>query len=455
MGRKTANTDRNRFESGKVDDWSTGGYGSTVRLFRKAGKLKISWQDPATRKTRTRTLFSTDSVELRRRATGIAVAKAERLRSGETEGEAERPKLEDLALFDVCMLYMERIAGFEARLFEGKEREIREWYEALPEAVRQSEAAPSRETIVKDIRSFRHLFAASYRERGNDVQPFARTRKVADIEPGDSTKLMAADIRAGRSPRTVANEHDRLSAAFRYVMRQHRKSVGLLYNPIDGRVADRTKAKIPRYTPAEVKLLLAKAREWIQTGKRWQAFVALGLSSSGRRRQSIVALTADDHDFEAGTVVWRADQAKGKNYGRGDSIRPMTAMHRTAALWAIEHHPNPAGPGAPLIWTPTRTREGMGMDTVSALFTALEAAAGIEHVKGRSIHSMRRAVVTLIADELGDGKAAEFVDMTVETVRSHSYKQVQPKTMQEAASALDRTLHERENEGDEEGGNAE
>jgi integrase len=449
MGRRAANTDRKRFETGRSDDWSTGGYGSTVRLFRKAGKLKISWQDPATRRTRTRTLFSTDSVELRQRATRLAVAHAEKLRSGELEHEEQhrRPKLEDLTVFDVCVLYMERVPGFEARLFDASEKEIRDWYDALPDSVRALDNTPSRETVVKDVRSFRHLFRSAYPGRGQEVRPFDRTRRVTEIEPGDSTKLMAHDVQAGRSPRTVANEHDRLSAAFRYVMRQHRKSIGLLYNPIDGRMADRSRARIPLYTPEEIGQLLSTAREWLARGKRWQAFVVLGLSSSGRRRQSIVALTAADHDFEAGTVVWRARSAKAGNYGRGDSVRPMTAMHRTAALWAIQNRPNPRGSEAPLVWV--HGGRAMEVETVSPLFRELEAAAGIEHVRGRSIHSMRRAVVTLLSDALGDGKAAEYVDMTVETVRAHSYKQVQPSAMKEAAGALDLNLPNAHEEGGE------
>lgn len=450
MGRKPINRDRKRFVTGRADAWSTGGHGATVKLFAKAGKLKISWQNPVSKKSKQKTLFSADSQELRERAARYAVTHSEKLRAGEIGSEEARvlPTVDELTIFDVCLLYMERIPGFPASLLDETEAKVEAWHAALPEAVRASETTPSAGTVSKDVRSFQHLWRATYEERGRVVQPFARTRKVSEIEPGDSTKLMAADVARGRSPRTVANEHDRLSAAFRYVVRQHRRSVGLLYNPIDGRIADRTKARIPRYTPEEIQKLLAKAREWLRKGRRWQLFVALGLSSSGRRVQSLLGLTAADHDFEANTVLWRAKYAKGENYGRGDSLRPMTSLHRSAALWAIQNRPNPVGPEAPLLWGRRSKGEPMDRESIRAYLHELEAEACVATIRGRAIHSMRRAVVTLLADAMGDGKAAEFVDMTVRTVRAHDYKQVQMDVQEASARALDDLLPDAEEEGE-------
>lgn len=53
-------------------------------------------------------------------------------------------------------------------------------------------------------------------------------------------------------------------------------------------------------------------------------------------------------------------------------------------------------------------------------------------------------MATILADELGDGKAAEYVGMTVETLRRFNYKQTQPETQVATAEAADRLLTEAE-----------
>lgn len=433
--------ERDRFESGRTHQWSAGGYGWTVKLFAKAGKLKISWQEPQSKKTKQRTLFSTDSRELRERATRYAVTHAEKLRAGEGAEETKKKlTFETLTVFDVVLLYMQRVPGFNAELLEKTQAGVQEWYRTLPEKVRELDSTQSEGTVCKDVRSFQHLFKASYVEGDKTIQPFARTRLVSEIEPGDSSRLMGYEIAHGRSPRTVANEHDRLSAAFRHVMSQYRKSIGLLYNPIDGRRADRTPANIDPYSPDEIARLTAKAKEWIRDGRQWQAFVAIGLAGSGRRRGSIQGLTAADHDLEANTVVWQKKFAKGKGYRRGDEMRPMSAMHRAALLWALTHRPNPLGPEHPLLWSDDDPSKAADERQLDYLWRKLEKEAGVPHLQQRAIHSMRRAVVTLLADSIGDGKASEFVGMTVETVRKFSYKHVQSQTMEEAARSLDKSL---------------
>lgn len=436
---------RKRFEAGSIDRWSAGGYGYSVKLFSKAGKLKVSFQHRVTKRTKTQTLFAVDSRELRKQATAIAVTMAEQLREGRVAEEEREPRgrrLEDLTVFDVCLLYMrDRVPGFTAAEFELMEKALGEWYDRLPPAVLEMSTTPARSTVTRDVRGFQFLWSATYEDEYGEVrQPFARDRRVVEIEPADATNLMSALIQKGRSPRTVTNEHDRLSAAFRHVMRQYRTSIGLTFNPIDGRKADRSKAEIPMWEPEEIQKLRATAQKWTQEGRPWQIFVALGLLSSGRRRQSILALTAADHDFDAGTVTWRATAAKAQNYGRGDSVRPMTSMHRSAVLWAIENRPNPLGPEHPLLWMESDPTRSINEEHLYWQFREVEKAAGVEHKPMRAIHSMRRTVVTLVADALGDGRAAEFVDMTVETVRAFSYKQTQAHVLEETARTIDKLL---------------
>lgn len=443
MSKNKQDKERARFEAGTADSWSTGGYGHTVKLFSKAGKLKISWQDPRLKKSKQKTLFSTDSQELRQRATRYAIFHAEKLRSGELGEDSSAPKrktLENLTMEDTALLYMQRVPGFHVDLFDCYESQIKAWYRSLPESVRKMETTPEEATICRDVRVFRHLFGACYPDAGELVTPFGRERLVKDIEPADSTKLMGYEISQGRSPRTVANEHDRLSAAFRYVVSQYRKSVGLLYNPIDGRIADRTKANVPPYTPEEIARLLAKAKEWIEIGRMWQVFVAVGISSSGRRRGSILGLTESAHNFKAGTVTWLKRYAKGQAYGQGDQVRPMSAMHRQAVEWAIKHRPNPNGPDAPLLWMTDDPTLPIHENHLAFQWKQLEKAAGVTYIKGRAIHSMRRGVVTLLADSEGDGKTSEFVGMTIATVRGFSYKHVQKETMEQVARSLDGLL---------------
>lgn len=435
---------RRRFEEGKADQWSAGSYGYTVRLFAHAGKLKVSWQLPPERKrTKTKTLYSADSHELRRQATTTAVELAEILREGKVEEEAESPRTrtaETLTVGDVCLLYLQRTPGFTADMMNYTASEVRTWFAALPDKVRGAETTPAVETLARDLRAFQYLWGAEYVDGRQRVAPFARDRLVSELEPGDSTRLAAYEVSEGRSPRTVANEHDRLSCAFEYVIEQYSKSIGLRHNPLRGRRLDRTRARIPMYTQEEIAKLVETARVWAHEGIKWHVFVAIGISTSGRRRGSILGLTAADHDFTAGTVTWRAEFAKRDNYGRGDSVRPMTKLHRQVVEWAIKHHPNPEGPHAPLLWKRSNPSEWIHPKHLGWMVRRLEEAANVERIHGRGIHSMRRATVTLLADELGDGKAAEFVDMEVSTVREFHYKQIQQHVMQEAAGAIDARL---------------
>ena len=438
---RPAKETRENFEAGRVDAWSAGEYGHRVRVFAEAGKLKVRFQDPATGRTKQRTVFRADSDALRREATGAAVKIAERLRAGRVAEEeaADAPAtVADLTMEDVAHLFMKRAGAFPRELLTGSYSDVREWYNALPERVRALDTVPALSTIVRDVYGWRHLFADDR---------FRPDRRVIDIDPADATNW-AQDVVADEtySPRTAANDLDRLSSAFNHVRTQHR-SIGLTYNPIEGRKVDRERADVDAYTQKEGAKLWAAAPALADEG-RWQVLVAAGIAQSGRRLGSILALTASDHDLESGTVVWRADVAKGRNYGRGDETRPMTPLHRKAVRWVLEHHPNPKGPDAPLIWqTGGRSRaakpeNAVPQSTVWQQLVALEKLAGVEHKDGRAWHSFRRWTATRLADLLGDGKAAEFIGMTTDTLRKYGYKKVQDETMQDAADAMGGTWEE-------------
>lgn len=437
---RPAKETRENFEAGRVPAWSAGEYGHVVRVFAEKGRIKIRYRNPHTGRWTQTTIFPADTTELRRRAATIAVKKAEELRSGIAE-QVERAarRVEELTVRDVALLYMRRAPGFPERLLTASYKEVRDWYESLPESVRSLKTTPRLPTIVRDVYGWRHLFAD---------HRFRPDRRVADIDPADATSYAQDVVTRGTSKRTAANDLDRLSSAFNYVRVQHR-SLGLTWNPIEGRKVDRERAHTAAYTREEGVKLWKAAPQLAEQGQ-WQVLVAVGIATSGRRLGAIQRLTETDHDFEAGTVIWRAKHAKGEQYGRGDEVRPMTPLHRQAVEWAVRHHPNPLGPDHPIIWrTGGDTRAPMPekpcpQQTLWKQLVKLEKLAGVPHKPGRSWHSFRRWAATYLADLLGDGPAAEYMGMTVETMRRYAYKQVQQETMQKVADAIGEAFEEDE-----------
>jgi integrase len=182
----------------------------------------------------------------------------------------------------------------------------------------------------------------------------------------------------------------------------------------------------------------------MEAGRHGRLWVALGVLHSGRRIGSILHLSAADHDLGGGTVTWRAKYAKAENYGHGDVVRPMTALHAGVLAWALEHHPNPGGPAAPLLWSPEDPALPVSPSTMYRDWHALEREAGVEVVEGRAFHSMRRAIVTLLSPMLGLETAADFVGMTPATANSFDYRQTLPEEMRKAAGAIDSSMEGKE-----------
>lgn len=430
MTPRPAKETRENFEAGRVDEWTAGGYRSSVRLRKEGGAIRMYWREPQTKRDRQHTLFTSDSRELRRRATAEAVAMSEALRAGGTEAQAEpKPTAETLTIFDACLLYMQgRAPGFTADMMEWGPAKLARWHAGLAPAVR--DLIPSPRTLDKDVRTFRSIW----------LQPrFARGRLARDIEPAD-WRLTQQELLGTYSPRTVANWRDRLSLVFRYIRTEHRKSIGLLENPMDGARAPRAKARIPQYTKEERAKLLVAADAALAARRFWRVWVLLGVAHSGRRIEAMLHLTGSDHDFETDSVTWRAEWAKAENYERGNDVRPMTRLHRAAVAWAIEHHPNPRGPEHPVLWSPTNPTRPITYPQVLVAWHDLERRAGVEHIRGRAFHSMRRAIVTLLSHKLGVEKASDFVGMTPETANKFNYRQTLEASMSEAAAAVDDDL---------------
>lgn len=440
---------RKAFEAMKANAWTAGGYGYAVRVFAEHGKLKVRYQVPASGKQKQRTLFGADSRELRKRAAGIALAKSEELRAGVAAVvEKESRGWEDLTVFDVALLYMQRAPGFPAWIFDaeaagrGAERGKRvtvysacvDWHASLPKAVRESATCPAPATLYSDLYAFRRIFRHPL---------FPRTRRLATLEPADATAYAAQVTGKGGSPRTPVNDMDRLSCAIRHVQQQYRKTYAIPYNPLDGRIVDRARAEVPEYTEAEITALVEAARAGRPSPGYWQVHGLVRIARSGRRVSAMLALTAADHelvpspDAPHGWVTWQAEHAKGKAYGRGDQRFPMTALHREAVDWLLAEHPNPLGPEHPLFFSVRRPELAVVEQYVDRQLKVLEKAAGVKHLDGRAFHGFCRAVITVAADRMGDGPASEFTGRTAETIRRYAYKKTTDKKMGETARSLD------------------
>lgn len=439
-----ARESRENFEAGKVDAWSAGAYGQRVRVFLEAGKLKITYQNPATGRPKQRTLFAGDTPSLRKRAAAIAVKKSEELRAGMMEKvEREDRRADTITVFEVAHLYLQRAPGFPAHLFDpealpgspGVKAAVEAWYDTLAPSIRDAKTTPSAKTLWSDVYAFRRLFKHP---------AFQRSRKAMELEPADASRYVADVTSEGGSPRTPVNDVDRLSCAFRYVQTQHRRSIGLPYNPLDGRVVDRTRAEVPAYEPEEIAAMVQAARRGEPGEGQWQVRAAVRIAQSGRRRGAILALTLSDHDLEARTVTWEAEHAKGEAYGRGDETIRMTSDHLEAVREVAEKHPNPLGADAPLLWAKGDPSRPIGESAIDRQLRRLEKAAGVKHLRGRGFHGFCRSTITKIADALSDGAAAEFTGRTPETIRRYSYKKKTVAMMDRAADVMNRGDNEGE-----------
>jgi len=426
MGRP-AKEDRKNFEAGKVDAWSTGPYGARVRVIAQKGKLKVRFQDPQTGRTRQKTVFAADTGSLRKVVTRVAVEMTEKLRSGVEKDLEREAKGQDLTMRDCVILYLKRFPGFPEQLLAVTAAKLKEWYRDLPESIRKSANVPKEATLISDVYGFRRIM--------KDTR-FRPDKRIVDLEPADATTYFNDSVAAGGSPRTGSNDMDRMSCAINYVIEQHQKTIGLERNPLKGRKVDRTKADIPQYSREERRRLLEAAPKLAAEGQ-WHVLVATGIASSGRRISAICGLTEGDHDFEAGIVTWRAEEAKGEGYGRGDEHMPMTTQHRKAVLWALECFPNPLGADHPILYQVSKPRNLVPPQTLWGQLMRLEELAGVKHQPSRAWHSFRRAVATMLADEIGDGAASEYIGMTTATLRKYGYKKVQAETMEQAARTVD------------------
>lgn len=435
MTPRKAKETRANFEGGKADGWGAGAYGHRVRVVAEKGKLKIRFRDRAGIKKQ-RTLFEGDTPALRRKATEVAVTVAEKLRLGIAK-EAEQQAGEagaGITIERVALLYLRRTPGFPEEILSGERTkwgkgihsQVERWFATLPESVRKSPTIPMAKSIWTDVYSLLRLF--------RDPR-FARSKLVLDLEPADVTQYVA-EAPTAEKRRTRVADTDRLSCAIRYVQQQHRKTVGLPYNPLEGRIVDREKADIDAYSDEEIVRLFDALRRGEPGKGSWQIRVLIGLATSGRRIGSLLALTAADHDQEAGKVTWRAEAAKGEGYGRGDETIAMTELHREAVEWALEHHPNPNGPTAPLVWNRDDPSAQMKEPAADRQLKRLEKAAGVEHKRRRAFHGFCRATITRAADLFGDEASAEFTGRKPETIRRYAYKKKVGETMQKVADGI-------------------
>ncbi len=437
MSPRPAKETRENFEAGKVDRFSVGGYGKTVRVYAENGALWIRWKRPNGKRTPVQ-LYPADTPALRMKAAAAAAVKAERLRSGQ-KADVERAEktAEDLTVFDVALLYMRRAPSFPAELFDPRSESVRtaveRWYDALPESVRKDKTVPKENSIWTDVYSFLRLF--------RDPR-FERSRKIMSLDPADGTNYVKDRAAAGGSPRTPVNDVDRLSCAIRYVQTQYRRTYGIPYNPLEGRIVDRSRADVDAFTPDELAALYAAVERGAPGPKQWHVGAAIQIASSGRRIGAILGLRASDHDMARGRVTWRAEEAKGEAYEQGNVTIPMTARHRVAVEWVLAHHPNPLGPDAPLLWRRGTPEVSITEPAIDQQFRRLEKAAGVTHRPRRAFHGFCRSTITALADRFNDGVASEFAGRTPETIRRYGYKKRTDGMMQQAADALGGPLPE-------------
>lgn len=216
------------------------------------------------------------------------------------------------------------------------------------------------------------------------------------------------------------------------------------------KVVESQSKPVPELGEETAHLMLAELKRNLP--RKWRPFAALAIGMETGRRISEIGPDTLGHssdtlrasDVHRGAdgrmcVTFRAPTLKGRNFGRGDLTITATRGLEAVIRWLLWFHPNPAGPDAPLLWSPQDPERPISYTAMRSHFGSVWRTVndGQEPPTGMRFHAVCRTVITTLVDEIGAEKTAEFVGRSVYTVLN-IYKRVRVETQQETADTLDR-----------------
>ncbi len=235
-----------------------------------------------------------------------------------------------------------------------------------------------------------------------DFDRFKRERGDGKIGPGPAPwKPVKA--------RTVQKDLSYLSSVLNWATMAGDGEGGVLLdrNPMKGYALPKEK------NPRRVGLAAEEYQALLRISKEfdWRFHVALVLAhETGHRIGAIRQLTWGDVDLEGETLRWRAEHEK-TGYGH---VTPMSADAKAALQFA--RRKNPGLGDAPILPASRELGKPIGPWVIRDVWRKAERKAGLEHVKGRGWHSLRRKFASdlmhqplRVVCDLGGWKDAETV----------------------------------------------
>jgi hypothetical protein len=442
---ETAMDAREQFVTGQVESLRLGRYGATVHLEITPTGVQVRTVTP-----RRQEVIGPDTRSVREAAVRVADAILAERKGGQRAAPRPRPGLDGagavLTPRDVWEAYLGRhLSPLPDGILGWGRGDLEDYYKALDPRGRAT--LPSFDFVNNVLVAARSLHAKGIVPLDADFD---------SLDPGTITNQLQAHVLRGQnggrglSPETMSTYIRR----FRMVVLKFQR----LYPARWGRRSDPTATVeqpiMRRDGPSkEIGEDRAEAliRQLLADGA-WQAAAAARVARASGRRIGAIAgrrtgnhldappLTAADFQREDGRllVTWRANVAKGHNFGRGDEKQVCPRELAEVYRWLTECHPNPLGPEHPLIWDAADPSRAASYDSVTRAFRdAWKRAFKEPKPHGMAWHSIIYTTVTTIADADGLVAAAEHTGRTVETVERR-YKVRRLERQAKTAELLDR-----------------
>jgi hypothetical protein len=437
--------EREQFVTGQVESLRLGRYGTTVHLEIMPTGVQVRTVTP-----RRQEVIGPDTRSVREVAIRVADAILAERKGGQRAAPRPRPALDGagavLTPRDVWEAYL---GGILSPLPDGilgwGRGDLEDYYKALDP--RGRDGLPSFDFLNNIL-----VAARSLDQKG--IVPL--DCDFDSLKPGTLTqKLQAYVLRGengggGLSPETMSTYFRR----FRMVVLEFQLQFAHRWGERLDPTAAVKRPKRRRASPSkEIGEGTAEAliRQLLADGA-WEAAAAASVARASGRRIGAIAgrrtgnhldappLTAADFQREGGRllVTWRANVAKGGNFGRGDELQVCAGELAEVYRWLTESHPNPLGPEHPLIWDRADPSKAASYDSLTRAFhDAWDRAFEKPRPRGMAWHSIIYTTVTTIADADGLVAAAEHTGRTVETVE-RQYKVRRLERQAKTAELLDR-----------------
>jgi hypothetical protein len=429
--------EKERFLDGDDTHLRVGGYGGTVHVEVVESVIKIRTTSPRRQET-----IGPDSPQLR--AVAVRVAEGILAVPGPQVSEPVPTVSEEgHELLTPRLIWGSYLKGKLGTLPPG----IMEWGRNELEEFYLSRDPRARKVMPSFDYAYGILTAARRLDR-DGVLPF--DCNLDRVEPGIITDYLQEAVVTGSSAHTMASYFRRFRTATRSFKKKWPRRWAKRYDPTEGVDRPSTKGIEPPEIGEERAEQLTVT---LRAGKEWRALAAVKIArASGRRIGAIGArrqgtqldappLCASDFMVSSDgklLVTWRADAGKGGNYGRGDEVQVCPRELAVVYRWLRLHHPNPLGPGHPLIWDAEDPARGTAYDEISHAFErAWLATFGTPKPEGLLWHSLCRTTVTTIADEIGIEAAAQHTGRSDEVAR-RIYKRRRMNAQALTAAVLDR-----------------